>query len=111
MLPYLEPEIKIFNQELSIYYQYTRSNTKYNFKFINKELHLISASDNYTHSATGNYEHNIYNFIKRNLTTISGNISKNENIEKHKEIKLNTLKKLSELGVMYDWEVVENKFL
>lgn len=110
MLPYLEPELKIENNELTIYYQYTRSNQSYTFKWNNNQMLIKEAESNGVHGATGNFEFDSYNFKKGEIITRTGNIS--EEGEKIKIIKFSAKpKSLSEFGYMYDWEIVENKFL
>ena len=75
MTPYIEPELSINNGLLNIYYQYTRSNQSYTFEFKNDRMEIIKAESMGVHSASGNYEHDRYDFINGILTSVTGNIS------------------------------------
>lgn len=110
MLPYLEPELLIENGLLKIYYQYTRSNQLYIFKYKNNQMEIIQAESNSVHAATGNFENNKFDFLKGEIVSESGNISQeNINIEVlNIEIKP---KILSEFEEMYDWKITEHKYL
>lgn len=110
MLPYLEPEISIDNGLLTIYYQYIRSNQSYTFEYTNHRMMIVKAESNDVHAASGDFENDSFDFIKGELTTITGNIAQDEMVTKI--IKLDVRpKSLSEFKKMYDWEVTEDKFL
>ncbi len=101
---------KIENNELTIYYQYTRSNQSYTFEWKNNQMLIKEAESNGVHSATGNYKFDSLNFKKGEIITRAGNIS--EEGEKNKIIKFSAKpKSLSEFGYMYDWKIIEHKFL
>lgn len=110
MSPYIEPELTIENNALTIFYQYTRSNQSYTFKFINQEMLIIKAENFYVQSSSGKFEHDTYDFINNELTTETGHIS-DEEFNK-KTISLNVKpKSLAEFKCMYDWEIIKNYFL
>jgi len=110
MLPYLEPELKIENGKLIIYYQYTRSNQSYTFEWKSNQLLITSAESNDIHATTGNYKFDSFDFKKDEIITRIGNISEED--EKTNILKFSAKpKSLSEFGYMYDWKIIENKFL
>jgi len=112
MLPYLAPEIFIKNNQLTIYYQYTRANISYSFEYENNQMVLIEAKSTGVTSATGDFESDHFDFKKKRIVSEAGHIS--SDVSK-KEIHLMKsdieLKKLSEFKQMYEWEIIENKFL
>ena len=110
MAPYLEPELSIKNGLLNIFYQYTRSNQSYTFEFTNDQLEIICAEDNGVHSASGNFENNSYDFKEGEIITQTGNISQDHLKTEVTKIDINP-KSLSEFGRMYEWEVIEGKYL
>ncbi|WP_324719665.1 hypothetical protein [Salinimicrobium sp. HB62] len=110
MAIYLEPELSIKDGLLKILYQYTRATQSYTFEFLNNQLQLIYAEDGGVHSASGNFENNYYDFKEGTITTKTGNISQDH--IKTEVTKINiTPKLLSEFGRMYEWEVIEYKYL
>jgi uncharacterized ubiquitin-like protein YukD len=110
MLPYLEPDLSIKNGLLTIYYQFTRSNQSYVFKFKNNQMEIVSAESNGVHSASANFEYDKYDFKKGEIITKTGNISQDKT--KTEIIKINTKpKSLSGFGKMSEWEIAENKYL
>lgn len=112
MSPRIYPEIEVINNELSIYWEYTRSNINYIFKFFENDLKLTDVKQMYVHGATGNYEYLHYKFIDEILVIKSGNISKDAETIKEIPIILKAgLKKLSEINEMYEWEVIKNRFI
>jgi hypothetical protein len=110
MLPYLEPELSIKDGQLTIFYQYTRSNQSYTFELKGNEMVISSAESNGVHSASGNFENDKFYFSTQEILSTTGNISDDNN---------NTIiirfnikpKSLSEFNEMYDWEIAENKYL
>ncbi|MGB5944124.1 MAG: hypothetical protein WBG71_14665 [Leeuwenhoekiella sp.] len=110
MLPYLEPELFIHNEMLTICYQFTRSKISYVFKYSDDTMVLVKAKSGGVHSASGDFEQTSFDFKKGEIISETGNIS---NIKIQKErIKTNIKSKtLSEFGPMMEWEVIENKFL
>ncbi|SDS52710.1 hypothetical protein SAMN05216503_3346 [Polaribacter sp. KT25b] len=110
MANYIEPELSIENQLLTIYYQFTRSNQSYTFGFRNDQMEIVRAESNGVESWSGNFESDKYDFIKNVITSEIGNISQDK--VKTEIIKINSKPKtLSEFGEMYDWEIAENKYL
>lgn len=110
MANYIEPELSIENQFLTIYYQFTRSNQFYTFGFKNDQMEIVRAESNGVESASGNFESDKYDFLKNVILSEIGNISQDK--VKTEVIKINSKPKaLSEFGEMYDWEVAENKYL
>lgn len=110
MLPYLEPELSIENELLTIYYQFTRSNQSYVFEFNSNQMIITNAESNGIESASGNFENNKYDFKKGVIISKSGNISQ-EKVETE-IIKFNVKPKaLSEFEEMSEWEIAENKYL
>src|SRR5690606_37810264 len=110
MSPCLEPELSIKNGLLNIFYQYTRSNQSYTLEFTNDQLEIICAQDNGVHSASGNFENNSYDFKEGEIITQTGNISQDHLKTEVTKIDINP-KSLSEFGRMYEWEVIEGKYL
>lgn len=110
MSPYIEPELSIKNGLLSIYYQYTRSNQSYTFKYKNKRMEILRAESMGVHSASGNYENDKFDFTSGTLTSETGNISEEKSKTKIIEFKKKP-KSLSEFGPMYEWEITEYKYL
>lgn len=110
MANYIEPELSIEDQFLTIYYQYTRSNQSYTFGFRNDQMEIVRAESSGVESVSGNFENDKYDFIKNKIISESGNISQDK--VKTEIIKINSKPKtLSEFGEMYDWEIAENKYL
>jgi len=110
MLPNLGAELTIENGLMTIYYQYTRANQSYTFEFKNDQMEIISAESNGVHSASGNFENDNYDFKKGELISKTGNISQEKVNTKIIKIDIKP-KTLSEFKKMYDWEIIENKFL
>ncbi|WP_298529215.1 hypothetical protein [uncultured Christiangramia sp.] len=110
MLPHLEPELSIKDSQLKIYYQFTRSNQSYTFKYKKGDIIIVSAESNGVHSASGNFENDNFDFIENEITSTTGNISEEKDYTKI--IKFNAKpKSLSEFKEMGSWEITENKFL
>ncbi|WP_250436117.1 hypothetical protein [Hanstruepera flava] len=110
MATYIEPELSIEDGLLTIFYEYTRSNQSYTFKKVKNNFKIVSAKSMYVHAASGNYENDEFDFLNNKIISKTGNISlEGEKIEVL-EIKVKP-KGLSEFGEMYEWEVVENKYL
>ena len=110
MAPYIEPELFIKNGFLTIFYQYTRGNMSYSFKYKNNDMLIVNAISNRVEAASGNYEFDTYDFKKRKIIVKKGNIAQNNEATEIIKIK-KTPQKLTEFKEMYDWEVAENKFL
>lgn len=110
MLPHLEPELSIENGLMTIYYQYTRANQSYTFQLKNNRMEILKAESNGIHSASGNYENEKYDFTKGEIIIETGNISTEKTIKDVIKIDVKP-KLLSEFGKMYDWKVIENKYL
>src|SRR5690606_20613311 len=110
MSPYIEPELSIKNQLLTVFYQYTRSNQSYTFKYTGYGMEIISAESTSVESASGNFENDKYDFVNRELTTNTGNISQEESSTIVTKIDVKP-KFLSEFGTMYDWEIAKYKYL
>ena len=72
---------------------------------------LTEAETSSVQSTTGKFEHNRYLFLRGEIISETGHISDEHFKKDVLKIKLQRLKKLSELGEMYDWEVVPNFFL
>lgn len=110
MVSDLTPEIYVENQLLNISYQYTRGNMSYNFKYEEEDLALVEAM---SAGVTGEmFESDHFDFIKKTIVSESGSISDEE--FKMDTIPMNhfeSLRKLSEMDIMYEWEVAEGKFL
>lgn len=111
MIPYIEPDVSMDNGKLNICWQYTRSHTSYTFEYKKKDLMLTEAETSSVQSTTGKFEHNRYLFLRGEIISETGHISDEHFKKDVLKIKLQRLKKLSELGEMYDWEVVPNFFL
>ncbi|MDG1572494.1 hypothetical protein OZ410_09215 [Robiginitalea sp. M366] len=112
MVPFLAPEIQIIDGQLSISYQYTRSNTAYFFEFSNNDLLLVSAISGGVHSASGNVEFDFYDFKSRVIRNEKGHISKDSTEVNFIDIDhLKKLKSLSELEEMYNWQITAYRFL
>ncbi len=105
MLPYLEPEMTIENNNLKIYYQFTRSNCWYLFGFDDECLKILYSESSGVHSATGDYERRVIDFRTGKATLETGNIS-----DEHFKKKIQTFEVesrcLSALGEMFEWEVI-----
>jgi hypothetical protein len=110
MSPYIEPELSIKNGLFSIYYQFTRSNQSYTFKYKNNRIEIVKAESMGVHSASGNYENDKFDFTNGTLTSETGNISEEESESKIVEFEKKP-KSLSEFGPMYEWEITEYKYL
>ncbi|PNQ73066.1 hypothetical protein C1T31_08715 [Hanstruepera neustonica] len=110
MSPYIEPELLIENNLLTIFYQFTRSNQSYVFEFNKSDFIIKSAKSVGVHAASGNFSCDLYDFKANIITCTTGHISNDMENTKLIEIKTKP-KKLSEFGEMYEWEVVENKYL
>jgi hypothetical protein len=111
MSPYLEPIITIKNKQLIVFCEYTRAYTEYVFEYKNCSMLLVKARDSYVHSVTGNFEYNIYDFVNKEVTVETGNISKVNFKKKTVFIKNLNIRKLSKLKKMHEWEVLEGKYL
>lgn len=110
MSTYIEPEISIEKNLLTIYYQFTRTNQSYTFEFNNNKMFIAKGKGIGVHSASGDFESHVVDFKTKNITIETGNIS--EEYSKMKEIKLTAEPKcLSEFKKMYDWEVEKNIYL
>ncbi|MFO7721096.1 MAG: hypothetical protein R6W85_11720 [Gillisia sp.] len=110
MAYYIEPELEIENQLLTIFYQYTRSNQSYTFEFKNGQMVIISAESNGVESASGNFESDKFDFIKGEILTKTGNVS--QEADSTGIIKINIKpKSLSDFENMYVWKIAENKYL
>jgi hypothetical protein len=110
MAPYLEPELSIEEGNLNIFYQYTRSQQSYSFKMIKTKMTIINAMSISTHAATGDFEHDFYDFLKNKIISKKGNISNDK--ETIEIINFNSsAKPLSEFKEMYEWEITSNKFI
>lgn len=110
MAYYIEPELEIENQLLTIFYQYTRSNQSYTFEFKNGQMVIISAESNGVESASGNFESDKFDFIKGEILTKTGNVS--QEADSTGIIKINIKpKSLSDFENMYEWKIAENKYL
>lgn len=110
MLPYLEPELFIKDGQLTIFYQYTRSNQSYTFKLKANEMIISSAESNDVDSASGNFVSDKFDFTNQEITSKTGNISDDK--DQTKIIKFNAKpKSLSDFNKMYDWEIAEYKYL
>jgi len=110
MAPYIEPELSINEGLLTIYYQYTRSNQSYFFEYNNNQMNIVKAESMLVHSATGDYNLNVYDFINGKLTTKTGNISEDEFNTEVIPI-VNKSKTLSEFKEMYEWQITQYKHL
>lgn len=110
MLYYLEPELKIDNGSMTIYYQYTQSSQSYTFEFKKDRFEIITAKSNHIDSASGNFQNDTYDFKKAEIITETGNISQDKiNVE---IIKIQIEPKLlTEFEEMYKWEVTEGRYL
>jgi len=110
MSPYIEPEISIKENTLTIYYQYTRGNQSYTFEFLDHEFLLTHAESHDVMGATGDYETHIFDFKNKTIFSEYGNISEEKN--KSENLKLEVeLKSLTDFGEMYEWQVAENLYL
>lgn len=110
MSTYIEPQLSIKNGLLSIYYQFTRSNQSYTFRYKNNRMEIVRAESRGVHSAIGNYENDKFDFINGTLTSETGNISEQESESKIIEFDKKP-KSLSEFGPMNEWKITENKYL
>ncbi|SHG67008.1 hypothetical protein [Winogradskyella jejuensis] len=110
MTLHLSPIINIQNDLLTVFYHYTRDFQSYTFQFTNNMMSIFSAESMSVNASTGNFVHDKYDFKKLQLITEEGNISNEES--KVDVLKLNVKPKLlSEFKTMYDWKVLENKYL
>ncbi len=110
MASYIQPELSIRNNNLIIYYQFTRSNISYSFEYAKGKMIINRARVNSVQSATGDFEGNIYNFKKKNIIVTTGNISEEE--DEVDTLKLSVQPKtLSKFQEMMEWEVAPDKYL
>ena len=112
MIPCVEPEISIENNELKIFYQYLRSNQTYIFKYDNNSLKINCSKYVSVQSASGNYVENIIDFKKQIVTIKNGHISTGPENDKIQTISFSEKSKdLEDFESMYSWEIVNNIFL
>lgn len=116
----IEPELTIEANQLIILQQYTRSDTKYVFELHKDQFMILLAESNSVHAASGNTENCVFDFIKKEIVITKGHISNEEAYENEEEgrkekttiIKFDKKpKSLSDFGIMYEWEIVEYRFL
>lgn len=110
MLPQISPELSITDKLLTIYYQYTRGNQSYTFKFNKDKMKVLKASSFGVHNNAGDFEGREFDFFKNELKVETGNISDEVFKTKIYKFKIQP-KSLSEFGKMYDWKIVENYYL
>lgn len=110
MLPHFQPDLFIKDNLLTIYYQYTRGNQSYVFKFQNNQLLISEAKSIHVHSASGDYENTEFNFKLKKLKIETGNISAEDSKTQVYEFEANP-KSLSEFDKTYSWEILEYRYL
>jgi hypothetical protein len=110
MANYIEPELSIKNGNLRIFYQFTRSNQSYTFAYKNNRMEIIKAENNSVNSTNGKFISNKFDFEKGTIITETSHISESKSKTEKTNISLKS-KSLSEFKEMYDWEVIENKYL
>lgn len=108
--PYVAPKLSIENGLMIIDYEYTRSNQSYTFELREREMVIVKANSNGVHAALGDFEHSIFDFTKRMVTSETGNLSSEKTEITKQKIEVKS-KSLSEFGFMFDWEVVKDKYL
>jgi hypothetical protein len=107
MLGYIAPEISIDSSGLlKIYYQFTRGNAWYVFKFKNNCFHLIYAESGGVHNALGDYENKFVDFRTMVAGMETGNSSEDDFKRELFTIQEGSAKCLSELGEAFSWEVI-----
>lgn len=110
MANYIEPELSIKNGLLSIYYQYTRSNTTYTFKYSDEDMVLTKAKTVGVSAGSGVFESDEFNFEKMEIVSERGHISQEHGNTETIPIQVSP-KNLSEFKSMYEWKIAENKYL
>lgn len=111
-------EITIMNGLLNITFEifmyagsWTMSNHIYKFRYSNKKFVLIGAENSSTHRATGETEHQVYNFSTGKIKITKGNVAtERQKIEWRKMIKRD-LKTLASIIRPFQWEVSKGLFL
>ena len=109
MVPNLEPDLSIEQNKLTIDYQYVRGHTSYIFKLTQNDLELIAAKSS---GVSGENISNIdFNFETMTLIDTEGKIGEDSSKVDTIHLPFSKMKRLSEMKVMYDWEVIKNIFL
>lgn len=117
----IEPELSIEANQLIILQQYTRSDTRYVFELHKDQFMILLAESNSVHAASGDTENCVFDFTKSEIAITKGNIANEEELgnEDEEGIKEKTTiikfdkkpKSLAEFGIMYEWEIVEYRYL
>jgi hypothetical protein len=110
MLPYIEPTLKIEENKLIFYYEYTRGSQWYHFLLKDNQFRIVYAEDYGVNGASGDFSNYKYDFENKKLTAREGNVGVDK--EKVTVSKFEVLAKaLSDFNEMYEWEVLEDHFL
>lgn len=110
MLSFLEPEISIKNHQLIISYEYTRGNIAYTFAYEKDDLVLLDARS--AGVSGGYFESDHFDFTNKMILSESGSISdESTNTDTIPMNHIERFRKLSDMEIMYQWEVAEGKSL
>ncbi|HEX4372057.1 MAG TPA: hypothetical protein VHZ50_02015, partial [Puia sp.] len=102
-------DISIDRKIFELHYQFLRGGLTYDFKYLNHDIYLIRAEN-------VGVDHDIFyekkfDFLRMKMTAKTGEISSDKNKIKITKIKLQRPRKLAELNVPLDWEVVKGEYL
>jgi hypothetical protein len=109
MMCYIEPELVIEDNQLTILYQFTRSNRQYTFEYSEGEIILVSAKS--VGVSGGKLYSDFYDFRRKVIESEEGSIGSDSSTQETIPIEFDGFKTLSEFGEMNEWEVAEYKFL
>lgn len=112
MANYIEPGITISEGILNIDYEFVRSSITYNFEYSNGDMVIKGAKSVGIHAGTGDFEINHYDFDKRQLKTVKGNVGDEEDSDLTEVFDFyKEPKSLMQFKSMFSWEILENKYL
>jgi hypothetical protein len=109
MACYIEPDISIENNQLTIFYEHLRGYTSYLFEHKAEDMILVSAESSGISGGKSGYDY--FDFRKGIIKSKEGTISSDSTKTKTIPIKFDGFKKLSEFGERFDWKVAEYKYL
>src|SRR5262249_45460137 len=101
--------IKIYNGQVFIYFDFTRENTWYLFKYMNGYFRLTSASNNGVSGMDSDGWD--FDFINQKATHAMGKINEDQMFINEQRIELEKLKLLDEMKYPFEWQVLPGVFI